>query len=191
MAKSNLKKKSIPPRPPKGNQYALGNNGGRPRTVSLSPDKMIELGKEMVEWVIKNDPLQIFQWYSHVKHFTYKQFDVMKDAPEFSPYYEQAQNYIALKYINGESKQIKQGISERFLRVYFKDMKKEENELITYKIEAEILAKEKAAQQSVIPPTQTLISNEDLQIRLQDAERKLAERDRIIQELSYKPHSEC
>ena len=191
MAKIKQKKKSLPPVPPKGNQYALGNNGGRPRTVSLPPEEMIELGKEMVEWVIKNDPLQIFQWYSHVKHFTYKQFDTMKAAPEFFPYYEEAQNYIALKYINGESKQIKQGISERFLRVYFKDMKKEENELITYKIEAEILAKEKAALQSVIPPTQSVITNEDLQIRLQDAERKLAEKERMIQELTHKPHSEC
>ncbi len=177
------KKKNMPPPAPKGNKYALGNNGGRPRTVSPEPYEMIELGKEMVEWVKKNDPLQIFQWYSHEKFYTYDEFDTMKKRPEFVPYYEQAMNYIALKYIDGESERIKKGISERFIRLFFKDVKKEENELISFKAREELKAKEESALQSQVPPNQPSISNEDLQIRLLDAERKLASRERMIQEL--------
>jgi hypothetical protein len=99
--------------------------GGRPRTVSLHPDGMEKLGKEMVDWVIKNDPYHLNEWYSITKRFTYKEWKTFIQRPEFVPYYEQALTYVSKHYINGD---INPSIAQRFLRIYFKDVKEEENE---------------------------------------------------------------
>lgn len=99
--------------------------GGRPRTQSLPPDQMIELGKEMVEWVKKHNPLHLKQWYSMQKHIVRKQWRAMKDIPEFLPYYEEALSIVSLNYINGN---INSSIAQRFLRIYFDDLKDQEDE---------------------------------------------------------------
>lgn len=101
--------------------------GGRPRTVSLSPEQMIELGEEMVEWINNNpDTLHLTQWWSIHKFFTEDQWDVMKDAPEFSPYYKKALHLIGIKYLSKDSK-VRDNISPRWQRVYFKDLRKSED----------------------------------------------------------------
>jgi len=101
---------------------------GRPRTVSLPYDEMIELGKEMIKW-LKDHPetLHLCEWYSIHKEFTDKQWDAMQQMPEFLPYYERAIKIVGLKYINKDSK-VRDGISHRWQRIYFKDLKKQEDE---------------------------------------------------------------
>lgn len=100
----------------------------RPRTVSLEPDEMIKLGQEMIDWVVENDPLHLSQWYTIHKGFTYNEWKTFYQCAEFFPYYEQALKLVGIKYLDGESKKIKQGISERWLRVYFKDLKEQEDQ---------------------------------------------------------------
>lgn len=104
---------------------------GRPRTTSYSPEKMIELGKEMVEYVCndKNNVLTISQWYSLKKLLTWNQFNTMRECQEFFPYYEKCQNYISIKYLDGT---IKAPIAQRFLPLYFKDLKDEEYAKLAY-----------------------------------------------------------
>lgn len=102
---------------------------GRKRTVSLPEDDMIELGKEMIAWVKKHNPMHITQWYSLEKHITFKQWETFKERPEFVPYYEEAINLIAINYIDGT---INNSIAQRFLRLYFKDLRKEEDENARY-----------------------------------------------------------
>lgn len=97
----------------------------RPRSVSLPPEEMINLGKEMVEWVIRNNPIHIKQWYSIEKGFLFSEWDTMQQCPEFFPYYEQAMNLVSLNYINGT---INPSIAQRFMRIYFKDVRLQENE---------------------------------------------------------------
>lgn len=101
---------------------------GCPRTISFSPEKMIELGKEMVEWVKLNDPLHLSQWYTIHKGFTYNEWKSFLQKKEFIPYYEIALKLVGIKYLNGESKKIKDGISQRWQRIYFKDLKEAEDE---------------------------------------------------------------
>ncbi len=62
---------------------------GAPRTTSLQPAEMIELGKEMISWV-ENHPeiLHLSEWYTIEKMFTYNQWKVFKVCEEFSPYYK-------------------------------------------------------------------------------------------------------
>jgi len=110
--------------------------GGRPRTVSLSPDEMIELGEEMLQWIIENDPIHLSQWYSIHKSYTDKQWDTMQVAPEFFPYYEKALKLVGFKYLKKDSP-IEPSLKQRWQRVYFKDLRKREDSDADAQIERE------------------------------------------------------
>lgn len=101
---------------------------GCPRTVSFEPKEMIALGKEMLEWV-KNHPdiLHLSEWYTIEKMFTYKQWKTFKDREEFMPYYEASLKLIGRKYIDKTSN-VRDSISHRWQRVYFADLREEEDE---------------------------------------------------------------
>ncbi len=110
-----------------GNKNAIGNKGGTPRKTSFPPDEMIELGKEMVEWVKINNPLHLSEWYTIHKMFLYEEWKCFIRMPEFRPYYEQALKLVGLQYLDRDSR-IRDGISQRWQRVYFKDLKEEEDD---------------------------------------------------------------
>lgn len=102
--------------------------GGAPRTVCPPPEDMIALGKEMVQW-IKDHPqtLHLSQWYSFEKFITDKTWDTMRKKEEFIHYYEVALKMIGMNYLDKDSK-VRDGISQRWQRVYFKDLKRQEDE---------------------------------------------------------------
>jgi len=102
--------------------------GGRPRTVSFSEDEMIELGNEMVSFVTvnKKDILHLCEWYTIEKGFTYNEWKTFIQRPEFVPYYEQALKIVGLKYVDKNSN-VRDGISQRWQRVYFGDLKESED----------------------------------------------------------------
>ena len=88
---------------------------------------MEELGEEMIKWLYAHpDTLHLSEWYSIHKMFTYKQWDAMQQMPEFLPYYERALNIVGLKYLSKDSK-VRDGISQRWQRVYFRDLRKQED----------------------------------------------------------------
>jgi hypothetical protein len=110
-----------------------------PRTVCPEDNELIELGIELVEWAIaepvnkKDLRIRFPQWYSLVKGFTEPIWDLMKRKPAFVPYYNQARTALATRYMNGS---ISDSIAHRFIRIYFPEVKADENELITYKANA-------------------------------------------------------
>lgn len=101
---------------------------GAPRTVSFSKDEMIALGKEMVKYVQKNKRtiLHLCEWYTIEKGFTYKEWKTFIQKEEFLPYYEQALKTVGLKYLDKNSN-IRDGISQRWQRAYFGDLKEIED----------------------------------------------------------------
>jgi len=102
--------------------------GGTPRTVSPQPEEMIALGEEMLKWLKEHpDTLHLSQWYSMEKHFLESQWETMIQRPEFIGYYEQAMRTVGLQYLNKNSN-ARDGISHRWQRVYFKDLRKSEDE---------------------------------------------------------------
>ena len=103
--------------------------GGRPRTVSFTEEEMIELGEEMVTFVKKNKKtiLHLCEWYTIEKGFTYKEWKTFIQRAEFVPYYEQALKIVGLKYMDKNSN-VRDGISNRWQRVYFGDLKENEDE---------------------------------------------------------------
>lgn len=101
---------------------------GRPRTISFDEKHMIALGKEMVDYVKKNKKtiLHLCEWYTIEKGFTYNEWKTFIQKEEFIPYYEQALKTIGLKYVDKNSN-VRDGISQRWQRVYFCDLKEQED----------------------------------------------------------------
>ncbi len=100
----------------------------RPRTVSFSEKEMKELGEEMIAWV-KSHPkmLHLSEWYSGEKMFLYNEWKTFIQKSEFIPYYEQALGIVGRKYLDKTS-DVREGISQRWQRAYFKDLKEIEDQ---------------------------------------------------------------
>lgn len=101
---------------------------GTPRTVSFSKEEMIALGEEMIEFVKKNKKtiLHLSEWYTIEKGFIYNQWKTFIQREEFIPYYEKALKIIGLKYVD-KNTNVRDGISQRWQRVYFHDLKEQED----------------------------------------------------------------
>ena len=101
---------------------------GRPRTVSFSEEEMIALGEEMVAFVKKNKKtiLHLCEWYTIEKGFIYREWKTFIQRAEFIPYYEQALKIIGLKYVD-KSSNVRDGISNRWQRIYFDDLRERED----------------------------------------------------------------
>ena len=108
---------------------------GRPRTTSPDDDGLIKLGQEMVEWVKQNDPIHLSQWYSIEKGILYKEWKCIIQHAAFLPYYEKALLLIGQKYLLKDSP-IEPNLKQRWQRVYFKELKEEEDE--TKEFEAQL-----------------------------------------------------
>jgi len=100
----------------------------RPRVFSFSEEQMIELGKEMVQYVTKNKKtiLHLCEWYTIEKGFTYNEWKNFIQKAEFFPYYEQALKIIGLKYVDKNSN-VRDKISDRWQRIYFGDLREQED----------------------------------------------------------------
>lgn len=102
--------------------------GGRPRDVSFEPEEMIALGEEMIAWIALNPGiLHLSQWYTIHKGFIYNEWKTFIKRQEFVPYYEQALKMVGIKYLDKESN-VREGASHRWQRVYFPDLREEEEE---------------------------------------------------------------
>lgn len=99
----------------------------RPRILTLSPEEMTKLGEEMVQWCLVNKPLHLSQWWSFEKDITDSDWNAIRKLPEFVHYYNKALKIVGMSYINKESK-VEPRIKDRWLRVYFKDLKEQEDE---------------------------------------------------------------
>lgn len=103
----------------------------RPRTTCPGDEELEELGKEMVQWVIENNPVHLSRWYSIKKGILYNCWKAMIQKESFLPYYEQALLLIGYQYLLKDSV-INPSISQRWQRIYFKDLRDEEDETAKY-----------------------------------------------------------
>ena len=102
---------------------------GRLRTVSYSDEKMIELGEEMIDYVKKNKKtiLHLSEWYTIEKGFIYNEWKTFIQREVFIPYYEKALKIVGLRYVDKNSN-VRDSISQRWQRIYFKDLREGEDE---------------------------------------------------------------
>src|ERR1700733_6945373 len=101
----------------------------RPRTTSLSDEEMIALGQEMISWLKtrEEETLHLSEWYTIEKMFLYEEWKCFIRMEVFRPYYEQALKIVGKKYLDKNSS-VNPSISQRWQRVYFKDLREEEDE---------------------------------------------------------------
>jgi len=132
----------------------------RPRTVSLPPEKMIELGKEMVKWVMENKPIHLSKWYTQHKDFSDKEWNSMRQMPEFLHYYEKALKLVGYSYLDKDSN-VDPRLKDRWQRVYFKDLRDQEDQDADAKVERESKLK------TDIPPNDQLVDlqNENMMLK--------------------------
>lgn len=100
----------------------------RPREFSFTPEEMISLGEQMVRYVTehKKTILHLSEWYTIEKGFTYNEWKNFIQKAEFFPYYERALKIVGLKYMDKNSN-VRDGISNRWQRVYFGDLREGED----------------------------------------------------------------
>jgi hypothetical protein len=113
---------------------------GAPRTVSGSDEEMVALGKEMVAYVNKHKKtmLHLSEWYTIEMGLTYNEWKTFIQIKSFLPYYEQALKLVGMKYLDKNSN-VRDGISNRWQRVYFGDLRESED------VDAEAEAARKAS----------------------------------------------
>ena len=141
--------------------------GGAPRTVSLSPDEMIKLGEEMLEWVKLNKDtiLHLSEWYTIEKGYIYNQWKAFIQIKEFLPYYERCLKIVGKKYLEKDNN-VRDRISDRWQRIYFKDLKEQEDQ------DADDEVERKLKSQSTIPPNDDKIDKENEEMRENSILRK-------------------
>ncbi len=146
---------------------------GRPRTVSFSPEEMVMLGEEMVKWVIENKPIHLSLWYTQHKDFTDEQWDTFRKCPEFFHYYTKALKLVGYGYLDKDSA-VDVRLKDRWQRVYFKDLKRQEDDDADAQIERE---------------KNKIQSKDDLDKNTQiilDQQNKIMDLNAIIEELKSK-----
>lgn len=104
----------------------------RPRVFLPDPKDCIKLGEEMVQFFKTHpDALHMSAFYSLEKKIVYKDWETLKKREEFVIYYEMALALIGIKYLDKTSN-IRNGVAERWLRLYFKELRHEEDETARY-----------------------------------------------------------
>ena len=122
--------------------------GGRPRIDTFPPEEMHQLGEELLEWLDSEEEiLHLSQWYSGMKKFTYNEWKMLIARSEFFPYYDAALKKVGLQYMRKDSP-IEPSLKQRWQRVYFKDLREEEDETLAYKASLD-KEKEKPVEESI------------------------------------------
>lgn len=102
--------------------------GGRPRTSVPEKEELIKLGEDLLSWASEKKKGELrcrwCEWYARKHFFIRAQWKHMIEKPEFRPYYETAQTFLAEKWIDGT---INQSIAHRYLRIYDPELKEHEN----------------------------------------------------------------
>lgn len=102
--------------------------GGRPRTAIPEKEELIKLGEDLLNWASEKKKGELrarwCEWFACKHFFLRDQWKRMIDTPEFRPYYEAAQPYLAEKWIDGT---INHSIAHRYLRIYDPELKENED----------------------------------------------------------------
>jgi hypothetical protein len=102
---------------------------GRPRTAIPEKKELIELGEKLVEWASakqkKGEAIRVrfCDWYTE-EGFVRKQWEHMREKPEFQWYYERARSLMALRYVDGT---VNHSIAHRYLRMYDPEVRDDED----------------------------------------------------------------
>lgn len=102
---------------------------GRPRTATPEKEDLISLGELLVKWALQKqeegEPIRVrfCDWYTQLG-FIRKQWEHMREKPEFQWYYERARSALALRYLDGT---VNPSIAHRYIRMYDPELRDSED----------------------------------------------------------------
>lgn len=115
---------------------------GRPPTI-MSNEDVIKLGEELLQWMEDNkknkDVVHLSQFYSEYKGMCRSDWKSISQRVEFLPYYEKSIEWIGTKILTND--RVPSSYGNRFLNIYFKDVREMEREVNKEKIEDEVAIK--------------------------------------------------
>lgn len=136
---------------PKGNKNGVGH--GCPPNEGFADTDLVRLGQELLKWIkLQDSPdskrkiVHLSQWYSEVKDISYSQWKSLIQRDSFIPYYEKAKSWIGTKILENEKFPTSYG--NRFLSIYFKEIRDSEREEFEHKIDYENEKKAEATKNS-------------------------------------------
>ena len=103
---------------------------GRPRSAIPEKDELIKLGEDLVAWASEKQEkgeairVRFCDWYTD-RGFIMKQWEHMREKPEFQWFYERARSLLALRYIDGT---VNPSIAHRYLRIYDPEVRNQEDQ---------------------------------------------------------------
>ncbi len=123
---------------PKGNKNGVGH--GRPPNEGFDDDSLAELGKELIAWTKEMDAkkqkiVHLSDWYAEIKEISRTQWDSIIRRDSFIGYYERASLWMGRRILKGG---IETSYGNRFLTIYFKELREHEREKKREEIDYEI-----------------------------------------------------
>lgn len=154
--------------PPKGNKFARGH--GRP-PEHYTDEEVVLLGERFIQWMEdqdndpKSDVVHLSEWYSEVIGMAPSQYQNLTRRACFSFYHERACRWMGKRLM--KSKHLQASYGNRFLAIYFGEIKEHEIEMATIKANSQAEQdKEKAesAKQSMKQFADQIVSSSDRKI---------------------------
>jgi len=123
---------------PKGNKFGVGH--GRP-PKHFTDEQVTALGEEMLMWMEeqdndpKSDVVHLSEWYSEVKGIFPPQWDDLTRRDSFSAYHKAAKLWMGKRLM--KNKNLQSSYGNRFLGIYFSEIKAHEIEMMQIKNKTE------------------------------------------------------
>ena len=115
---------------------------GRPPEI-MSDEDVIKLGEELLKWMHDNkknkDIVHLSQFYSEYKGICRSDWRAIAQRVQFLTYYEKALEWMGTKTLTNDK--IPPSYGNRFLNIYFKDVRETEREVNKEKVEDEVAIK--------------------------------------------------
>lgn len=122
---------------------------GRVRTSSPDDEELEKLGQELVQWATEPTSelrYHINQFWLLEKKLSRESLKRARTNPVYRPYHDQAKAALANRYVDGS---INPSIAQRFLRLYFDDLREEEDYQVRLKAELQRMQKEEDNEQRI------------------------------------------
>lgn len=170
----------------------IKNKRGRPLHPNWPPEKVVELGEELITWLRSDEGKKAFhlsEFFADKKELSKTEWDLLRHRSEFFHYYERAM--LMMGNIVVKNGHVPTAYGSRFLSMYFKDLKEHEKEIKDEEAKALAKARIEVEHTKSIPPNDQIIKK-DLEHAREKAE--LLERIKRLEEISSEQKdsvSEC